>query len=256
MSRRTGNHSRRYGDSGGFNSNSRSAPYFPILIFVVGALLIFGYVYRSSGGYGGKIGAFSRIEGDFSCTVEVQRAIPVLKKAYGDSMHKVLHVGPDTCSVISQLRKEEETEAWGVEPYDIEDVDSHCRALVRKGIIRVADIKFPLPYRQKSFSLVIVSDALDYLTPRYLNKTLPDLARVSTEGLVIFTGFPGQNRAKGAELSKFGRAAKLRSSSWWARYFIQTSLEENEAAFKKFEQAAAKNSYNPGCQIFHLKAYN
>jgi hypothetical protein len=50
-----------------------------------------------------------------------------------------------------------------------------------------------------------VSDALDYLTPRYLNKTLPDLARVSTDGLVIFAGmcfflkhllpslFPGKN---------------------------------------------------------------
>ncbi|KAF2324220.1 hypothetical protein GH714_010464 [Hevea brasiliensis] len=168
--------------------------------------------------------ALSRIEGDFACTVEVQRAIPVLKKAYGDSMRKVLHVGPDTCSV--------------------------------KGTVRFADIKFPLPYRPKSFSLVIVSDALDYLSPRYLNKTLPDLARVSIEGLVIFTGFPGQHRAKVAEVSKFGRAAKLRSSTWWARYFIQTSLEENEVALKKFEHAAAKKSYNPGCQVFHLKAYN
>ncbi|KAJ7979100.1 S-adenosyl-L-methionine-dependent methyltransferase [Quillaja saponaria] len=52
----------------------------------------------------------------------------------------------------------------------------------------VADIKFPLPYRAKSFSLVIVSDALDYLSPNYLNKTLPELARVSAEGVVIFTG--------------------------------------------------------------------
>lgn len=103
-------------------------------------------------------------------------------------MHKVLHVGPDTCSVVSKLLKEEETAAWGVEPYDIEDADSSCRALVHKGIVRVADIKFPLPYRPKSFSLVIISDALDYLSPRYLNKTLPDLARVSADGLVVFTG--------------------------------------------------------------------
>jgi len=103
-------------------------------------------------------------------------------------MHKVLHIGPNTCSVVSHLLKEEETEAWGVEPYGIEDADGSCKALVRRGIVRVADIKFPLPYRPKSFSLVIVSDAVDYLSPRYLNQTIPDLARVSADGLVIFTG--------------------------------------------------------------------
>lgn len=103
-------------------------------------------------------------------------------------MRKVLHVGPDTCSVVSKLLKEEETEAWGVEPYDIEDADGSCKNLVHKGIVRVDDIKFPLPYRAKSFSLVIVSDALDYLSPKYLNRTLPELARVSTDGLVVFSG--------------------------------------------------------------------
>ncbi|XWS21330.1 hypothetical protein CRYUN_Cryun30bG0046200 [Craigia yunnanensis] len=109
------------------------------------------------------------------------------KKAYGDSMHKVLHVGPDTCSVVSNLLKEDKTEAWGVEPYDIEDADTNCKGLVCNGIVSVYDIKFPLPYRLKSFPLVIVSDALDYLSPRYLNKTLPDFARVSADGIVVFT---------------------------------------------------------------------
>lgn len=103
-------------------------------------------------------------------------------------MHKVLHVGPETCSVVSKLLKEEETEAWGVEPYDLEDVDANCKSLVNKGIVRAADIKFPLPYRAKSFSLVIVSDALDYLSPKYLNRTLPELARVSADGVIIFSG--------------------------------------------------------------------
>ncbi|KAL0387095.1 UNVERIFIED_CONTAM: putative pectin methylesterase CGR3 [Sesamum radiatum] len=168
-------------------------------------------------------------------------------KTYGDSMRKVLHVGPETCSVVSQLLKEEDTEAWGIEPYELDDADANCKSLVRKGIVRVADIKFPLPYRPKSFSLVIVSDALDYLSPRYLNKTVPELARVSADG------YPGQQRAKVTELSKFGRPAKLRSSSWWIRFFIQTSLEENEAAIKKFEQAASKKSYKSACQVFHLK---
>ncbi|KAK4749448.1 hypothetical protein SAY87_026897 [Trapa incisa] len=160
---------------------------------------------RLAGRLGSPRTVVSKIEGDFSCTAEVQRAIPVLKKAYGDRMHKVLHVGPETCSVVSKLLAEEETEAWGAEPYDLEDADGHCKALIRKGVVRVADVKFPLPYRPKSFDLVLVSDALDYLSPRYLNKTLPDLARVSGYGVVIFAGNPGRQRAKVAELSKFGK---------------------------------------------------
>lgn len=241
---------------GALSSKSKSSPLLSVVLVLLGACLLIGYASRGSGVFGGGKEAISKIEGDFSCTLEVQRAIPLLKKAYGDSMRKVLHVGPDTCSVVSKLLKEEETEAWGVEPYDIEDADGICKSLVHKGIARVADIKFALPYRAKSFSLVIVSDALDYLSPKYLNKTLPEFARVSTDGLVIFTGYPGQQRAKVAELSKFGRPAKMRSSSWWVRFFVQTSLEENEVAIKKFEQAASKNSYKPGCQVFHLNSYH
>nr|GEZ69552.1 hypothetical protein CTI12_AA359840 [Tanacetum cinerariifolium] len=59
---------------------------------------------------------------------------------------------PDTCSVVSCLIKDAKTEAWGVEPYDIEDADISWRRLVHKGLVRVADIKSPLPYRPKSFS--------------------------------------------------------------------------------------------------------
>lgn len=259
MSRRPVNPSRRLVDSGNVSfgasleSKTRSSPLLSIGLVILGAILLFAYSYSSDRTRG--IDVSSKFEGGASCTLELQQALPILKKAYGDSMHNVLHVGPDSCSVVSKLLKEEGTEAWGVEPYDIDEVDDHCRKLVKKGIVRVADIKFPLPYRAKSFSLVLVSDALDYLSPRYLNKTLPELARVASEGLVIFTGYPGQHRAKVAELSKFGRPAKLRSSSWWIRYFVQTSLEENEAATKKFEQASAKRSYKPACQVFHLKAY-
>lgn len=259
MSRRPVNPSRRLVDSGNVSfgasleSKTRSSPLLSIGLVILGAILLFAYSYSSDRTRG--IDVSSKFEGGASCTLELQQALPILKKAYGDSMHNVLHVGPDTCSVVSKLLKEEDTEAWGVEPYDIDEVDDHCRKLVKKGIVRVADIKFPLPYRAKSFSLVMVSDALDYLSPRYLNKTLPELARVASEGLVIFTGYPGQHRAKVAELSKFGRPAKLRSSSWWIRYFVQTSLEENETATKKFEQASAKRSYKPACQVFHLKAY-
>ncbi|KAL2485220.1 Uncharacterized protein Adt_29976 [Abeliophyllum distichum] len=226
-------------------------------LMFLGLILVIGYTFRGSGTGGARVEeSLVSIEGDFTCKSEVQRAIPFLKTAYGDSIHKVLHVGPDTCSVVSKLLKEEETEAWGVEPYDIEDADRNCKSLVHKGVVRVADIKFPLPYRAKSFSLVVISDAVDYLSPKYLNKTLPDLARVSSNGLVIFTGYPGNSRAKVPEVSKFGRPAKMRSSSWWRQFFVRTGLDENEAATKKFDQSATKSSYTPRCQIFHLKSYD
>ncbi|GAV75376.1 hypothetical protein CFOL_v3_18855 [Cephalotus follicularis] len=258
MARRMVNPARRIGDGGSIpfmgsvNSKSRSPPLLSIGLLVVGAILLIGYIYTGSGRQISEKEALIKVDGGVSCTQEVLAAWPILKKSYGDSIRKVLHIGPETCSVVSRLLKEEDTEAWGVEPYDLDDTDANCRSLVRKGIVRVADIKFPLPYRAKSFAVVIVSDALDYLSPKYLNKTLPELARVSSDGVVIFSGYPGQHRAKVAELSKFGRPAKLRSSSWWIRFFVQTSLHDNEAAIKKFEQASMKRSYKPACQIFHL----
>lgn len=260
MSRRPVNLARRFGEGANIpfttsHSKSRSSPFLPIALVLLGGLLFIGYSLSGSGGFNGDSNAVSKLEGDLSCTAEVLRAVPILKKAYADGMRKVLHVGPETCSVVSKLLKEEDTEAWGVEPYDIEETDDHCKGLIRRGIVRVADIKFPLPYRPRSFNLVIVSDALDYLSPKYLNKTLPELARVA-DGLVIFAGYPGKQRAKSGESPKFGRPAKLRSSSWWVRYFVQTGLEENESVIKKFEQAAEKSSYQSSCQVFHLSSYH
>ncbi|KAG2263515.1 hypothetical protein Bca52824_070594 [Brassica carinata] len=121
-------------------------------------------------------------------------------------MRKVLHVGPETCSVVSSLLKEDETEAWSVEPYDIEDADSHCKNLVSKGLGEI----------------LLSCD----LSPEYLNKTMPELARVASDGVVLFAGRPGQQRAQVAEVSKFGRPAKMRSASWWKRFFVQTNFEE------------------------------
>ncbi|KAL0863190.1 hypothetical protein Bca101_042308 [Brassica carinata] len=260
MSRRQVGSTRRGGDSGSFpfvgalHSKSRSSPLLSTCLVLVGACLLIGYAFSGPGMFK-SIREVSKITGDYTCTSEVQRAIPVLKIAYGDSMRKVLHVGPETCSVVSTLLNEEETEAWGVEPYDVEDADSNCKSLLRKGLVRVADIKFPLPYRSKSFSVVIVSDALDYLSPKYLNKTVPELARVASDGVVLFAGNPVYTcpvRELDAVLLCFLQA-KMRSSSWWNRFFSQTSLEENEGGSKKFEKAASKLSYKPACQVFHLK---
>ncbi|KEH31539.1 putative S-adenosyl-L-methionine-dependent methyltransferase [Medicago truncatula] len=259
MTRRQASSTRRNGGSFSFsgvlNSKLNCSPLLFITLVLLGAFLLIVYAYGGSGLFKVRKDVVSRVEGDFSCTFEVQSVIPILKNVYGENMKNILHVGPESCSVVSKLLKGE-VEAWGVEPYDIEDVDKNCKALVHKGIIRVADIKFPLPYRPKSFSHVIVSDALDYMSPKYLNKTLPELVRVSADGVIIFTGYPGQRRAKPAQLSKFGRPAKMRSSSWWKEFFSETNLEENEVVVKKFEQDASRMSYNPTCQIFHIKSYN
>ncbi|CAL9094129.1 unnamed protein product [Musa acuminata var. zebrina] len=258
-SRRAINPSRRVSDSGSIplvsslNQKSRNSPLLAVGLVVLGAFFLIGYSLGGSGGFAGKKEAINIVQG-VSCTSDVLQAIPILKKAYSDGMRKVLYVGPDSCAVVSKLLKEEDTEAWGVEPYDLEDADNSCKSLVRKGFVRVSDIKFPLPYRPNSFSLVVVSDSLDYLSPKYLNKTLPDLSRVSTDGLVIFAGYPGHQRAKVSELAKFGRPAKLRSSSWWRRYFLQNGLEENETVVKKYEQASSKSSYKPRCQNFHVNS--
>ncbi|KAI7747193.1 hypothetical protein M8C21_029554 [Ambrosia artemisiifolia] len=240
-----------------FHPKSGTSPSLFAALVLLGAFLFIGYICRSldSSKDNKKVG---KIEGDSGCTFDVQRAIPVLKKTYRDNMRKVLHVGPDTCSVVSQLIREPEIEAWGVEPYDIEDANTRCKNLVRKGLVRVADIKFPLPYRAKSFSLVVVSDAVDYLSPKYLNKTIQDLARTSAQHLVIFTGYPIHSKAKAPQQMKLGQPVKsvIRSKRWWARFFIQTSLEENDVAAMKFKQAASEISYKPKCQVFHLNSYH
>lgn len=125
------------------------------------------------------------------CTSEVQTMIPLLREVYDDSMIKVLYVGPDTCLMMSELLLDEEDyEAWGVEPYGSDASNLYCWDLIHKGIIRVADMKFSLPYREKSFSHVIISDTLEYFSSRYLNNTIPELMRVSRDGVIIFAGKP------------------------------------------------------------------
>lgn len=263
MSRKQVNPSRRFAASGSFGGvlhpKSRIPPLASIVLIVVGLVLFVGHFYGGTGKSSALKESVNKIEailGDSSCTFEVQQAIPTLQRTYGDRMHKLLHVGPDTCSVVSRLLREDGTEAWGLEPYDMEDTDANCKSLVHKGIVRVADIKFPLPYGPKSFSLVVVSDAFDYLTPKYLNKTVPDLVRMSSDGLVMFAGFPGKIRAKVAELSRYGRPAKMRSTTWWTQFFEGNKIEENEEVTKRFEQAAGKEGYKPRCQIFHLKSFH
>ncbi|CAK9175269.1 unnamed protein product [Ilex paraguariensis] len=224
MSRRP-NTSRRVPNGGGipfvssFHPKSRPSPILSLVLLVVDAILIIGYIYSVSGGTARNAEALSKLE-------EVQRAFPILKKAYGNRMRRVLHM----------------------------TMVATARLLCAKALC-VADIRFPLPYRAKSFSLVIVSDALDYLFPKYLNKTLSELARVSADGFFfIFSvlGYPGQHRAKVAELAKFGQIAELILVD--KVFLFRPAYKKMKPATKKFEQAATKMLYKPACQVFHLKS--
>lgn len=105
-------------------------------------------------------------------------------------MKKVLHVSPESCSEQSKLLRKRKLKngVWSHMTWRMEDTHRNCKALVQKGTVHVADIKFPLPYRAMSFFLMLVSDALDYLSPKYFYKNIPELVRVSVDGIVIFTG--------------------------------------------------------------------
>ena len=123
------------------------------------------------------------------CTAGVCGAIDVLQDMYGKTMHRLLHIGPGTCGVISKLLKESNSEVWGVQPFKMkEPVHKICHDLLRKGLIRVAEINRPLPYRSRSFSFVLVTDTLDMMKKRDLNVTLPELSRLSAHDLVVVIG--------------------------------------------------------------------
>ncbi|KAH9313915.1 hypothetical protein KI387_022542, partial [Taxus chinensis] len=222
------------------HQKSRSSPILSLGLVLLGAFLLLGYSYSGSGttnkAYSRKDKTREALstsnEDDLSCGSEILKALPILREVYGESMHKVLHVGPESCAVTSKLLREEDTEAWGIDPFDIiSPLDNFCKNLIRKGIVRVADIKFPLPYKAQSFSTVLVSDAPDSLSPKYLNKTLPDLARVSVDGVVMFVGQPGhRSSTKTAQIiqQSVGRPPKLRGKAWWQRSFEAMGLQENE----------------------------
>lgn len=133
---------------------------------------------------------YATMTGDISsrpeCRTEVCQALPLLQEVYGEAMNHVLHIGPSSCSVVLKLLQKGKHEAWGLLPFDPSPpVHSICENLIRKGIIRVADISQPLHYRSHSFSLVLADDVVDTMTSKQLNVTLRELARVSSDGVVL-----------------------------------------------------------------------
>ncbi|CAI9279306.1 unnamed protein product [Lactuca saligna] len=91
--------------------------------------------------------------------------------------------------------------------------DANCKSLIRKGIVHVADIK----------------------------------KRDCSDGFVILSGYPGQRKVKVAEMSKFGRPVKLRSSLWWIRELAASrplrALSELRTAEELEAAARAKGEF-------------
>ena len=120
------------------------------------------------------------------CRTTVCRVLPILREVYTDSMDHILHVGPSACGVVLKLLKEEKAEAWGLLPFEPSaPVHSVCENLIRKVLIRVADVTQPLPYRSNSFSLVLANDVVDSMQSKQLNVTLKELARATSESVVL-----------------------------------------------------------------------
>ncbi|KAG6547219.1 hypothetical protein Mapa_011155 [Marchantia paleacea] len=183
------------------------------------------------------------------CRSRVCAAIPILQEMYGVVMHRTLHMGPGTCGVVSKLREEEGNEVWGIQPYEMrKPVHKLCKNLIKRGIVRVGDPS-RIPYRARSFSFVLVTGTLEQMTSKELNQTLLDLARVSSNRLVLIVGNGGRPNSAG----KMQKPLKPRSRSWWQRRLQGVGLEEDEDLALKFDTLQAATTFRTSCNIFHLR---
>lgn len=123
------------------------------------------------------------------CKRSLCQAIPLLVDLYGKAMHKILHIGRGSCGIVHELLKEDHIEVWGLEPEEIKTpAGSTCDNFIKKGRIRVSEPGRPLHYRPKSFSLILVSDVLDKLTPGILRAALKEYERATTRNLIVVVG--------------------------------------------------------------------
>lgn len=257
---------------------SRRSPLVSVCFVLLGVVILLCYAFFNSGFHqSSKKGAGTQLsdghidttfqgsnaedaEGDISsrpeCRTAVCQALPLLQEIYGEAMNHVLHIGPSSCSVVLKLLQKGEHEAWGLLPFDPSPpVHSICENLIGKGIIRVADISQPLHYRSHSFSLVLADDVVDTMTSKQLNVTLRELARVSSDGVVLLINYRATQRVPEAtgEGGKPLKLLKPRSRLWWQHRFQMVGLQESEAVTKKFEFLTAQKSLMKSkYYVFHL----
>lgn len=279
---------RRLAESGmsdSFNSaaaplKSKTSPLFSACLVFLGVIILLCYAFSNStfhhsskkdigksareAHHGGAIKEtftedIEDEEGDFSsrpeCRTAVCQALPLLQEIYGETMNRVLYVGPSTCGVVLKLLKEGNVEAWGVQPSDpIPPVHSVCENLIRKGLIRVADVSQPLHYRSHSFSFVLASGVVDSMTSKQLNITLRELARVSSENIVLFINGRAVRRIQdpSGEKNEAVKLLKPRSKLWWQHRFQNIGLQESEEETKRFDSLKLEKSYSFNHHVFHL----
>lgn len=256
---------------------SQRSPLVSVCLVLLGVVIFLCYTFFSSGshqsstkGEGTQLSeghadtAFQEVNGEDAggdtssrpeCRAAVCQAVPLLQEIYGEAMNHVLHIGPSSCSVVLKLLQNGKHEGWGLLPFDPSPpVHSICGNLIRRGIIRVADISQPLNYRSHSFSLVLADDVVDTMMSKQLNVTLRELVRVSSDGVVLLTNCGATRRLPEAtgEGGKPLKVLKPRSRLWWQHRFQMMGLRENEAATKKFESLTSQKSLKSKYCVFHL----
>ncbi|MCO5594433.1 hypothetical protein L7F22_048463 [Adiantum nelumboides] len=245
---------------------SKTSPLVSVCLVLLGIIILLAYSFSNSSKFGregstieGFSMSFEDEKEEFAsrpeCRTAVCQVLPYLQRIYGDTMNHVLHVGPSACGVVLKLLKEEKLEAWGILPFDPRPpVHSVCENLIRKGLIRVADVSQPLCYSSRSFSLVLANDIVDSMKPKQLNVTLRELARVSSESVVLLINAQAIQKMQDAsgENVKPSKVLKPRSRLWWQHRFQMLGLKESEEATKKFDALLRQRSLKSKYHVFHL----
>jgi hypothetical protein len=291
MARRTGSVPlRRVSEVAPFSPTSatpkaRTSPWVSFCLLLMGALALIGYSYGNSvfqhtestginAGHNSARLLAVRSGDDISdsgtilstwdglrassrpeCSAPVCDVIPILLDMYGKTMHRLLHIGPGTCGVVSKLLKEGGSEAWGIQPFKMkEPVHKTCHNLLHKGFIRIADANRPLPYRSRSFSFVLVTDTLDVMKVRELNTTLNELSRLSAHSLVVIVSKHRHLQAVKmiAKPGKIIKPLKPRTRAWWLLRFQLLGLKEDEEKSKHFDAVIQEMGKKFSFYIFHL----
>ncbi|OAE19982.1 hypothetical protein AXG93_3049s1000 [Marchantia polymorpha subsp. ruderalis] len=236
---------------------SASSPFITVVLLLVGIILITSYSNYTPGSGNVHIStddddddAANRVE----CPINVCGAIPILKQLYGEIMGRSLHMGPESCGVVSKLR-EEGNEVWGIQPHTYVmhgPLHTMCRELIKKGVVRIGDPS-RIPYRAKSFSFVLVTGTLEPMNSKELNQTLRYLARVTTHRLVVIVGDGGDGAGRANVAGKVQKTPKPRSRSWWQRRLQGVGLEEDEDLARRFQTLQAATTFKTSSNIFHLR---
>nr|KAJ0195207.1 hypothetical protein LSAT_V11C700357310 [Lactuca sativa] len=222
MSRRPTSLSRHLGDGtgipfrGSLNPKSRPSPFLSISLVLV-------WFKRNID----KVD-LSRLDGGVSCSVEIKQALPYLKKAYADSMHKVLHMGLDSCSM---------------------KVMQTAKALQENGLFVLLILSILFLINHNHFLLLLFWMLLTICHRGTSTKLFHNYQEYLQMDLLFSLGILVNVKSKWL---KCPNLVALRNCKALRGGFDK--LEENEVATKKFELAAPKKAYQSTCQIFHLKS--